>query len=251
MFERYTEKARRVIFFARYEASAFGSPVITTEHVLLALIREDNRLIARALASADAVGQLESKLREALSHGKWVPTSVDLPLDNPCKRVLAYAAEEAARLNHRHIGAEHLLLGLLREKGTPVAKLLSEFNADLDRLRVEFEAILGPDLGRGRPQAIALPGRANVEFLDDRSGTLIARSLLPYAGLAPRKGEKVVLEDETREERIFSVVDVRYVFGERTGVPAVASHELTKILVYVTPIERGFSGPRAAIPDTT
>jgi ATP-dependent Clp protease ATP-binding subunit ClpC len=114
MFERYSEKARRVIFFARYESSQFGSPYIETEHLLLGLLRDDKALTNRFLRS-----QLESIRKQVESQTvarEKTSTSVDLPLSNESKRVLAYAAEEADRLANQHIGTEHLLLGLLREQ---------------------------------------------------------------------------------------------------------------------------------------
>ncbi len=116
MFERYTEKARRVIFFARYEASQFGSPYIETEHLLLGLLREDKALTNRFLRSHASVESIRKQIEGHTTIREKVSTSVDLPLSNECKRVLAYAAEEAERLSHRHIGTEHLLLGLLREE---------------------------------------------------------------------------------------------------------------------------------------
>src|ERR1039458_3970265 len=127
MFERYTEKARRVIFFARYEASQFGSPYIETEHLLLGLLREDKALLTKRFLRSDASVEFIRKqieghttIREKLS------TSVDLPLSNECNRVLAYAAEEAERLSHKHVGTEHLLLGLLREEKCFAAEILHE-----------------------------------------------------------------------------------------------------------------------------
>ena len=116
MFERYTEKARRVIFFARYEASQFGSPYIETEHLLLGLLREDKALTNRFLRSHASVESIRKQIEAHTTIREKVSTSVDLPLSNECKRVLAYAAEEAERLGHKHIGTEHLLLGLLREE---------------------------------------------------------------------------------------------------------------------------------------
>src|SRR5438477_3941082 len=97
MFERYTEKARRVIFFARFEASQFGSPYIETEHLLLALLREDKALTHRLAPrmSADATRQ---QIEQHVTVGKPFPTSVDLPLSTESGRVLGYAAEEAERL---------------------------------------------------------------------------------------------------------------------------------------------------------
>ena len=111
MFERYTEKARRVIFFARYEASQFGSPYIETEHLLLGLLREDKALTNRFLRSHASVESIRKQIEGHTTIREKVSTSVDLPLSNECKRVLAYAAEEAERLSHKHIGTEHLLLG--------------------------------------------------------------------------------------------------------------------------------------------
>ena len=95
MFERYTEKARRVIFFARYEASQFGSPYIETEHLLLGLIREDKTLANRFLRSHAALDSIRKQIEAHTTMREKVPTSVDLPLSHECKRVLAYAAEEA------------------------------------------------------------------------------------------------------------------------------------------------------------
>jgi ATP-dependent Clp protease ATP-binding subunit ClpC len=114
MFERYTEKARRTIFFARYEASQFGSPYIETEHILLGMLREDNALANRFLRS-HAVS-IREQIEGHTAPGEKVSTSVDLPLSHECKRVLAYGAEEAERLNHKHIGTEHLLLGCCTRK---------------------------------------------------------------------------------------------------------------------------------------
>ena len=99
MFERYTEKARRVIFFARYEASQFGSPYIETEHLLLGLLREDKALTNRFLRSHASVESIRKQIEGHTTIREKVSTSVDLPLSNECKRVLAYAAEEAERLS--------------------------------------------------------------------------------------------------------------------------------------------------------
>jgi ATP-dependent Clp protease ATP-binding subunit ClpA len=139
MFERYTEKARRVIFFARYEASEYGSPYIETEHLLLGLMREDPALTRRILhagrSSEPSTDSIRRKISERGRLGEKLPTSVDLPLSNESKRVLAYAAEEAERLSNKHIGTEHLLLGLLREKKSYAAQLLNEESVVLERAR--------------------------------------------------------------------------------------------------------------------
>ncbi len=138
MFERYTEKARRVIFFARYEASQFGSPYIETEHLLLGLLREDKALTNRFLRSHASVELIRKQIEAHTTIREKVATSVDLPLSNEGKRVLAYAAEEAERLNHKHIGTEHLLLGLLREEGCFAAELLKDRGVKIEGVREEL-----------------------------------------------------------------------------------------------------------------
>ena len=138
MFERYTEKARRVIFFARYEASQLGSPFIETEHVLLGLLREDKALTNRFLRSHASVEAIRKQIEARPRGGEKVSTSVDLPLSNESKRVLAYAAEEAEKLSNSHIGTEHLLLGLLREENCFAAEILRERGLRLSSIREEL-----------------------------------------------------------------------------------------------------------------
>src|SRR4026209_991968 len=146
MFERYTEKARRVIFFARYEASQFGAPAIEPEHLLLGLMREDKtltgRFFPRAQVSIESIRKaIEGRtlLREKIS------TSVELPLAPETKHVLAYAHEESDRLQHRHIGTEHLLLGLLREERSMAAEILYERGLRLNAVRDEIARQSGAD----------------------------------------------------------------------------------------------------------
>ena len=109
MFERYTEKARRVIFFARYEASKFGSTYIESEHLLLGLLREDQSLTNRFLRSHASIESIRKQIEGHTTSREKVSSSVDLPLSHDIKLGRAYAAEEAERLSHRHIGTEHLL----------------------------------------------------------------------------------------------------------------------------------------------
>jgi ATP-dependent Clp protease ATP-binding subunit ClpC len=138
MFERYTEKARRVIFFGRWEASQFGSPYIESEHLLLGLLREDQGILKRVERSGASIESIRKQIEAQTPALGKVSTSVDLPLSQECKRVLAYAAEEAERLSHKHIGTEHLLLGLLREEKCLAAKILQERGLRLERLRFEI-----------------------------------------------------------------------------------------------------------------
>jgi hypothetical protein len=133
MFERYTEKARRVIFFGRYEASEYGSPVIDTEHLLLGLLREDPSLGRwYPKTNADALRQrIDDQL---LKHTK-ISTSVDMPLSKAAKDVLRRAADEADDLGSRNIGTQHLFLGLIGEKDSLSSQLLLEGGADATAIR--------------------------------------------------------------------------------------------------------------------
>ena len=139
MFEKYTEKARRVIFFARYETSQLGARRIETEHVLLGLLREDKTLSSRFFPHAEAALEAIRKQIEGRSAARdKVSTSVELPLSDESKRVLTYAAEEANRLMCNYIGTEHILLGLLREEKSVAAEILYENGLRLSRVREEL-----------------------------------------------------------------------------------------------------------------
>ena len=182
MFERYTEKARRVIFFARYEASQFGSPYIETEHLLLGLLREDKALTNRFLRSHASVESIRKQIEGHTTIREKVSTSVDLPLSNECKRVLAYAAEEAERLSHKHIGTEHLLLGLLREEKCFAAEILTERGLRLPAIREELQRTTQEKA----PAATAKQARGEqsmlAEFSRDLTQSAMDQQLDPMVG---------------------------------------------------------------------
>jgi ATP-dependent Clp protease ATP-binding subunit ClpC len=142
MFERYTEKARRVIFFARYEASELRSSAIEADHILLGVIREDKPLITRfSKVIPSPFDSIQERIRATTGTGEKLSASVDLPLSIEAKRVLSYAADESDRLNHTHIGTEHLLLGLLRTEHTVAAQVLADLGIDLEVVRQELRDI--------------------------------------------------------------------------------------------------------------
>lgn len=141
MFERFTESARRTVFFARYEAHNFGQPHIGTEHLLLGILREDKGLIRQVLLNVDYESAHRDIAARVEALKSELSVSVDLPLTEDAKLALTYALEEADRLNDRHIGTEHLLLALMRDKEFPSAKLLAQFGATLESLRKRVEAL--------------------------------------------------------------------------------------------------------------
>ncbi|HYR44424.1 MAG TPA: Clp protease N-terminal domain-containing protein, partial [Terriglobia bacterium] len=137
MFERYTETARRTIFFARYSASQYGSRTIETEHLLLGILREDPNLIRRFLPSRSNEN-IRGEVEKYLTMRPKLSTSIDMPLSNECKRILASALEEADMLDHRRIGAEHLLLGILREHESAASQVLHSAGLNLPVLRLQL-----------------------------------------------------------------------------------------------------------------
>ena len=146
MFERYTEKARRVIFFARYEASQFGAHAIEPEHLLLGLMREDKTLTGRFFPRAQlSIESIRKEIEGRTLLREKISTSVELPLAPETKKVLAFAHEESDRLQHRHIGTEHLLLGLLREERSMAAEILYERGLRLNAVRDEIARQSGHD----------------------------------------------------------------------------------------------------------
>lgn len=209
MFERYTEKARRTIFFARYQASMLGNEAIEPDHLLLSLLQDGN---IRDLLRVDIV-QLSGRLR-GISTGKEIPTSVDMPLDEESKHVLAYAAEEAESMNHPQIAPEHLLLGIMREQQSHAARVLWEMHApSLEELR-KAVATIGP---REEPP-VALAGGLGSAFgqkisVVDEGGRIVSVNLR-LLGSLPSIGHRIALTvDGVRET--YEVIDVLWDFQER------------------------------------
>lgn len=146
LFEKFTEKARRVMFFARYEASQFGSESIQSGHLLLGLMRESEKTSTYLLERMGVqISTLRDRLITALTpkeiQTSLSSTSIDIPMEEEVKNILKHAAHESSKLNHKYVGAEHLLLGMLKEEGSMAAKLLKESGADLAKAReILFES---------------------------------------------------------------------------------------------------------------
>jgi len=137
MFERYTERSRRVIFFARYEALQYGSPVIAPEHILLGLVREDKTITNRFFAfrynlTADSI---RKEIEDRITVRDRMPQTAELHLSAETKKVLFYANEESRGLKSRTIGPEHLLMGLIREESSLAAEILIKFGLRAQDIR--------------------------------------------------------------------------------------------------------------------
>lgn len=135
MFEKYTEAARRTIFYALHEANQSAAKSIEPDHLLLGMLHEKKDLPPRLLPADITVESLRKRMGMSEAAREKISTTVNLPLAAETKRVLAYAHDESDRLSHRHIGNEHLLLGLLREERSMAAAILREHGLSLTRLR--------------------------------------------------------------------------------------------------------------------
>lgn len=138
MFERYTEPARRVIFYSRYMAVQTGSLEIETEHLLLGLLRADMVLAQRFLGSPWVAEQVWREVEDKKPVRPPIPPGVDLKLSPEAKHVLRLAADEAEQFLSKKIRTEHLLLGLLREEGCFAAELLNGHGVHLASTREEL-----------------------------------------------------------------------------------------------------------------
>ena len=164
MFERYTEKARRVIFFARYEAIQYGSPYIETEHLLLGLLREDRALAKRFLGGGESSVEpgIRTEIEGQITQRERFSTAVEVPLTGESKKVLKLAGEEADRLGHRHVGTEHFLVALIRVDGSLAAKLLRKRGLKPEAIREQ----LAMTPGSVSVKASTEPSRGAIATLD-------------------------------------------------------------------------------------
>ncbi len=151
MFERFTERARKVVVLAQEEARHFNHNYIGTEHLLLGLLREDEGVAARALASLNVtLDEVREQVESIVGYGEE-GSGGQAPFTPRSKKVLELALREALQLGHNYIGTEHILLGLVRESEGVAARVLSNLDVDPDKVRREVVRMLGGGRsGRGR-----------------------------------------------------------------------------------------------------
>jgi ATP-dependent Clp protease ATP-binding subunit ClpA len=156
VFERFTERARQVVVLAQQEARALKHDYIGTEHLLLGLLREEEGLAARVLASLEvSLDDVRARVETIVGSGEEV-TVGQIPFTPRAKKVLELALREALSIGHTYIGTEHILLGLVREGNGVAATILGDLGLDAERVRGEVIATLGPH-AIGEP--IGEPGR--------------------------------------------------------------------------------------------
>ncbi|MHC4390332.1 MAG: ATP-dependent Clp protease ATP-binding subunit [Planctomycetota bacterium] len=147
MFDRFTERARRVMGLARQEAQRFNHEYIGTEHILLGLIQEGSGVAANVLKNLDIdLDKIRREVEKIVQTGPSMVTMGQLPFTPRAKKVLELAVEEASNLGHNYIGTEHLLLGLIRENEGVAAQVLLNLDLKLDDVREEVLELLGADM---------------------------------------------------------------------------------------------------------
>ncbi|MBN2483095.1 MAG: ATP-dependent Clp protease ATP-binding subunit [Candidatus Omnitrophica bacterium] len=144
MFNRFTERARKVLVLAKEEARRFNHDYIGTEHILLGLVREGEGVACAVLQNLGAdLDRLRIEVEKLITPGSVTGVVGDIPFTPRAKKALELAAEEARTLGHNYIGTEHILLGLIREGEGLAMQVLYSLGVDLDKVREEIASLLG------------------------------------------------------------------------------------------------------------
>ncbi|GIW75727.1 MAG: ATP-dependent Clp protease ATP-binding protein [Phycisphaerae bacterium] len=154
MFERFTDRARKVMALANQEAQRFNHEYIGTEHILLGLVKEGSGVGANVLKNLDVdLRKVRLEVERLVKSGPEMVTMGKLPQTPRAKKVIEYAIEEARNLNHNYVGTEHLLLGLLREHDGVAAQVLMNLGLKLEEVREEVLNLLGAGVENEEPTA--------------------------------------------------------------------------------------------------
>ena len=160
MFERFTDRARRVVVLAQEEARLLNHNYIGTEHILLGLIHEGEGVAAKALESLGiSLEAVRAQVEEIIGQGQTAPTG-HIPFTPRAKKVLELSLREALQLGHNYIGTEHILLGLIREGEGVAAQVLVKLGADLSRVRQQVIQLLSGYAGGKEGQTAGAGGEA-------------------------------------------------------------------------------------------
>ena len=197
MYERFTDRARKVMQLANQEAQRFNHEYIGTEHILLGLVKEGSGVAANVLKNLDVdLRKIRIEVEKIVQSGPDMVTMGKLPQTPRAKKVIEYAMEEARNLNHNYVGTEHLLLGLLREQEGVAAQVLMNLGLKLEDVREEVLNLLGHGMDgsegseRSEGRSSGKSGKSKTPALDSfgRDLTELARQskLDPVIG---REGE--------------------------------------------------------------
>lgn len=196
MFEQFTERARRCVFFARFEASNFCSPVLETEHLLLGILREDKTVVMQLDLPDGAVEEIRKEIKTGPTP---VPTSMDIPTSRESQQALTYGAEEAKALNEKHIAPAHLVLGLLRVENCLAATMLRRYG-------VEYATY------RQTVASLAKPSQRHERTIERPSAWDISPPVPPAApSLEPAIAQLIILVDGT----VLHLAAYSYAYGDQ------------------------------------
>ena len=203
MFERFTDRARRVVVLAQEEARMLNHNYIGTEHILLGLIHEGEGVAAKALESLEiSLEAVRAQVEEIIGQGQQAPSG-HIPFTPRAKKVLELSLREALQLGHNYIGTEHILLGLIREGEGVAAQVLVKLGADLNRVRQQVIQLLSGYQGK-EPQAVggAQEGTPSTSLVLDQFGRNLTQ--------AARDGQlDPVIGREKEIERVMQVLSRR------------------------------------------
>jgi ketosteroid isomerase-like protein len=181
MFQRFTEKARRVIFYARYEAGQYGSSRIESEHLLLGLLREDKGLLWHFMDAEGGGIDIRAKIEKRVGRSNCFPTSVEVPLAEDCKKILTLAVDESDMMGHPHVGTEHLLLGMLLVESSLAAQILTETGIKPGPVRQQLSKASLSDAVVLRPQPSTIGVQVLETFLAGLQGASAAELVHYFA----------------------------------------------------------------------
>src|ERR1044072_1189706 len=192
MYERFTDRARKVMQLANQEAQRFNHEYIGTEHILLGLVKEGTGVAANVLKNLDIdLRKIRLEVEKIVQAGPDMVRMGKLPQTPRAKKVIEYSIEEARNLNHNYVGTEHLLLGLLREQEGVAAQVLMNLGLKLEDVREEVLNLLGHnmDSGEGSGERTANKGKSKTPALDSfgRDLTELARQGKAPPTLRPRE----------------------------------------------------------------
>jgi len=172
MFQRFTDRARRVVVLAQHEARTLGHGYIGTEHILLGLIDEGQGVATTALTSMGiSLEDMRQAVRDTIGRGAQPPESGHIPFTPQAKKVLELSLRESMQLGHEYIGTEHILLALIREGGG-AAQVLAGAGVDLDRTRQQVIELL---YGHREAGVAAAPPPASADELTGRLTSIVKR----------------------------------------------------------------------------
>src|SRR5436190_8779882 len=210
MFERFTDRARRVVVLAQEEARMLNHNYIGTEHILLGLIHEGEGLAAKALENLDiSLVAVREQVQEIIGQGQQAPTG-HLPFTPRAKKVLEYSLREGLQLRHTYIGTEHILLGLIREGEGVAAQVLVKLGADLNKVRQQVIQLLAGYQGGQGEKAGAGVGQASGQAEGTPAGSLVLDQFGRNLTQAAREGKlDPVIGREKEIERVMQVLSRR------------------------------------------